>query len=401
MTPDGWTETKMKAAFSSRKEKGEAGLPVLSVTLRDGLKRRDALDRKMDSELAPEGHLRIRKGDIAYNMMRMWQGASGQAQYDGIVSPAYVVLAPTPEVDSDFMAYLLKHDRTIYDLWAYSYGLTSDRLRLYFNDFCNVPLSLPPLVEQKKIAKILSIWDRAIETTEKLIENAGVQKKALMQQLLTAQKRLPGFSSKWQSIRLNDVAKIISSNVDKKTVAGQPPVKLCNYTDVYYNAFITHDIDFMDASASPAEIARFSLRKDDVIITKDSESPDDIAIPAYVSEDLSGVLCGYHLTMLRPKANKVSGEFLASVFLLPKVQYYFATRANGATRFGLSVDSISDAEMMFPSFEEQLAIASVIRAADHEILAHRAELNSLQAQRRALMQQLLTGKRRVKLDGGI
>ena len=79
MTPDGWTETKMKAAFTGRKEKGEAGLPILSVTLRDGLKRRDELSRKIGSDLAPEGHLRICKGDIAYNMMRMWQGAVGQA----------------------------------------------------------------------------------------------------------------------------------------------------------------------------------------------------------------------------------------------------------------------------------------------------------------------------------
>ena len=187
----------------------------------------------------------------------------------------------------------------------------------------------------------------------------------------------------------------------KKTVADQPKVRLCNYTDVYYNALITQEMDFMEASASQAEIARFSLHKDDVIITKDSESPGDIAIPAYVSEDLPGVLCGNHLTVLRPKANKVSGEFLASIFFLPKVHYYFSTRANGATRFELSVDTIAKAEMVIPSIEEQLAIASVIRAAEHETLAHRAELSSLQTQRRGLAQQLLTGKRRVKLDGGV
>ena len=73
--------------FRVRKEKGEPGLPTLSVTMNDGLVDRADLDRKMETNLAPEAHLRVREGDIAYNMMRMWQGASGRAEKDGIVSP--------------------------------------------------------------------------------------------------------------------------------------------------------------------------------------------------------------------------------------------------------------------------------------------------------------------------
>jgi len=154
MVPEGWLDTKLGSAFSSRREKGRSELPVLSVTLRDGLIPRDELERKTDSTLKPEGHLLAKKGDIAYNMMRMWQGASGQAHYDAIVSPAYVVLSPNANVDSDYMAYFLKSSRAIYMLWAYSYGLTSDRLRLYYKDFCAIHIALPPVSEQKKIAEI-------------------------------------------------------------------------------------------------------------------------------------------------------------------------------------------------------------------------------------------------------
>ena len=122
-------------AFLSRREKGYSGLPTLSVTLDNGLIDRSCLERKTDTNLAENQHLLIRKGDIAYNMMRMWQGASGLAEKDALVSPAYVVITPREGIDSKYASYLFKTQRMIYLFWAYSYGLTKDRLRLYFNDF--------------------------------------------------------------------------------------------------------------------------------------------------------------------------------------------------------------------------------------------------------------------------
>ena len=94
--------------FESRREKGSLGLPLLSVTLTDGMVDREDLSRKMETELTDEEHLVVRKGDIAYNMMRMWQGASGLAIKDGIISPAYVVLAPKAGIDSEYASYLFK-----------------------------------------------------------------------------------------------------------------------------------------------------------------------------------------------------------------------------------------------------------------------------------------------------
>ncbi|NRC54249.1 hypothetical protein [Neoaquamicrobium sediminum] len=139
--------------FRVRKEKGEAGLPTLSVTMNDGLVDRADLDRKMETNLAPEEHLRVREGDIAYNMMRMWQGAFGRAEKDGIVSPAYVVVEPRENMDSRFAAHWFKSARMIYLFWAYSYGLTQDRLRLYADDFCHIPAGPPSLPEQKELLK--------------------------------------------------------------------------------------------------------------------------------------------------------------------------------------------------------------------------------------------------------
>lgn len=270
----------------------------------------------------------------------------------------------------------------------------------------DINLLLPPLIEQKKIAQILSAWDKAISVTEKILTNSQQQKKALMQQLLTGKKRLLDengvrFSGKWKQLSLRVMADIIVSPVDKKTDANEIPVELCNYTDVYYNNFITNDINFMKATATKAEIEKYTIKKGDVIITKDSETPGDIAIPALVSENLNGVVCGYHLAIIRPRSEFIIGAFLNYLFAMQKTRYYFFTLATGATRFGLSVGGITHAHFNIPEIVEQQKIAAVLSAADAEISTLEKKLACLKDEKKALMQQLLTGKRRVKIDEAV
>lgn len=266
-----------------------------------------------------------------------------------------------------------------------------------------IPLSLPPLPEQRKIAAILSTWDKAISTTERLIDNSKQQKKALMQQLLTGKKRLlddsgKPFEGEWQVYALNKIAEVIVSPVDKKTEDGELSVELCNYTDVYYNHHITRKIQFMKATATKSEIAKYTLKKGDVIITKDSETPGDIAVPALVAEDLQGVVCGYHLAIIRPKHHIVDGAFLNYLFSMQKTRYYFFTLATGATRFGLSVGGINKAHFSIPDIKEQQKIATILTTADQEIERLKDSLLALKQEKKALMQQMLTGKRRVNVD---
>jgi type I restriction enzyme, S subunit len=114
----------------------------------------------------------------------------------------------------------------------------------------------------------------------------------------------------WEIQKLKHIASIRYSNVDKHTIEGEEPVCLCNYTDVYYHEYINGNLDFMEATASLQEISKFELQEGDVIITKDSESWNDIAIPAYVVSDLPKVLCGYNLAQIRPNPELVRGRYL-------------------------------------------------------------------------------------------
>src|SRR5216683_1568212 len=109
-----------------------------------------------------------------------------------------------------------------------------------------------------------------------------------------------GLPKDWRRVSLRSVAEVRFSNVDKKTSPGELPVRLCNYMDVYANDYIVSGMPFMHASATKSEIARFRLQQGDVIITKDSETPDDIGIPAVVDDAAENLVCGYHLALIRP-----------------------------------------------------------------------------------------------------
>ncbi|MFA6690368.1 MAG: restriction endonuclease subunit S [Saccharofermentanales bacterium] len=300
--------------------------------------------------------------------------------------------------DVDFLAYFFKTRRGKALLELASPGGAGRNKTLGQKEFLDIPILLPPQKEQIKIARILATWDKAIAISEMLIETSEAQKKVLVQKLLTGKLLRKGFVGNWRNVRLADVAEIIVSNVDKKTVCEEKPVMLCNYTDVYHNQYITQTMCFMEATASESEIKKFSLKKGDILITKDSERADDIAVAACVRDSIEGLLCGYHLAIVRPKKNKVDGVFLNSLFSIDSVRHHFASRANGVTRFGLSVNVIKDAVFSIPSFEEQCKVSKMILAADDEIAAQRKRLNALKLEKQALMQMLLTGKRRVKMD---
>jgi type I restriction enzyme S subunit len=161
----------------------------------------------------------------------------------------------------------------------------------------------------------------------------------------------------WNMNRLKEISNIQNSNVDKKSNENETPVQLCNYVDVYKNDFIKASIDFMWATANKSEIKRFTVNKDDVLITKDSETCDDIAIPALATEFLDGVLCGYHLAQLRTKDKVLLGTYLFRLFQSKNYGFRFVIYAKGITRFGLGQSAIADSLTPVPPITEQQAIA--------------------------------------------
>lgn len=197
----------------------------------------------------------------------------------------------------------------------------------------------------------------------------------------------------WEVKRLKHVTNVMFSSVDKHIIEGERSVFLCNYVDVYKNEHITSDFEFMRASASAAEIRKFTLNKDDVMITKDSESWNDIAIPAYVPIDLENVLCGYHLALLRPKP-AVDGIFLFRALQARPINYQFEVEATGITRYGIDQYAIGSTFFLLPPLPEQRAIAAFLdrqtAKIDTLISKKRHLLNLLAEQRSAIICQAVT-----------
>lgn len=190
--PKEWEVDTIGALFARRTERGIAGLPIMSIVMSRGMVRRDSTDRRVESNLTPAAHLLVRRGDIAYNMMRMWQGVLGRAEYDGLISPAYIVMTPTPRIDSVFAEYLLSTKSSIARFKQLSYGVVDDRLRLYAHDLVRIPLAIPTsLTEQLKIAEHLKALDTSIDETRVSLAKLRQQKQGLMRDLLTGRVRVP------------------------------------------------------------------------------------------------------------------------------------------------------------------------------------------------------------------
>jgi type I restriction enzyme, S subunit len=178
-----WQSDKAGTLFTNRSERGLHTLPVYSVTMTDGLVSRASLDRRVDDLADATANKRAYERDIVYNTMRMWQGACGVANTDCMLSPAYVVLAPKDEVYSPFFGYLFKQPHMLRLFTSHSRGLTEDRLRLYFDDFCDVPVQTPSFNEQRRIADCLTTFDRSIQTEMSRLDELNAHKRALMYQL--------------------------------------------------------------------------------------------------------------------------------------------------------------------------------------------------------------------------
>ena len=198
----------------------------------------------------------------------------------------------------------------------------------------------------------------------------------------------------WEVRKLKYVGQVQLSGVDKKNEPEEIKVLLCNYIDVYKNEFIDDSLSFMEASATKNEIERFALNRGDVLITKDSETPDDIANPAFVRVEKVEIICGYHLAHIRTNRDIMIGEFLFRLFQSPDFNAKFTVNAHGITRYGLSIDDIKSTKVLLPTVNEQTGISNYLdrkTAQIDELIAKKQKLSDLlNEEKTAIINQAVT-----------
>ena len=295
------------------------------------------------------------------------------------------VMSETMAVSQHFMAWKCDNHEKLHSWFLYNWlqlnkpeferqavGSTIKTIGLPY--FKKLKIAVPPFPEQQKIAQILSTWDKGIAVTEQLLANSQQQKKALMQQLLTGKKRLLDengvrFEGEWEEVLLGDIAKITtgSSNRQDSNLNGE-------YTFFDRSEDIrTSNIYLFDCEAVivPGEGQDFVPK---YFVGKFDLHQRTYAIMDFISHD---------------------GKFL--FYAIHYFRSYFLSQAVGSTVKSLRLPMFQKMKISLPELAEQQKIAKVLSTADQEIEALQRKLDGLQQEKKALMQQLLTGKRRVKV----
>ena len=185
-----WQKIKLGEIFRERNETRCEYLPLLSITADKGVILQSESDKKDTSNEDKSKYKRICPNDIGYNTMRMWQGRSALSSLEGIISPAYTIVTPKVDVEMMFVSELIKQPRVVYDFWTHSHGLVGDTLNCKFHDFSQVKVAIPSLPEQMAIAEVLTTADNEIAIHRKKLDALRIQKRGLMQQLLTGKTRV-------------------------------------------------------------------------------------------------------------------------------------------------------------------------------------------------------------------
>jgi type I restriction enzyme S subunit len=255
---------------------------------------------------------------------------------------------------------------------------------------------MPPTIEQRAIAEALSDVDALLDGLERLIAKKRDLKQASMQQLLTGQTRLPGFSGEWVVKRMGDIGEISGAGVDKKIDPNEFRVRLLNYMDVYRKDFLKSNDFSHEVTAKPEQARRCSVQRGDVFFTPTSEVRYDIGHSAIAVEDIPDVVYSYHLVRLR-LFESWDIPFRAYAF---KSKYFMdqaITQCEGSgTRYVITLPKFRAMTIRFPvDVAEQTAIATILSDMDAEIAALEARRDKTRALKQGMMQELLTGRTRL------
>jgi len=326
--------------------------------------------------------------DILFGKLRPNLRKCVLAPFDGYCSTDILVLRAKEGTNCRYAARVLQSEQLFRAAVATAAGTKMPRTS--WSDLKRVKaVTARTVEEQRRIATILDLVDAAIERTQPLIAKLHQVRSGLLADLVT-----DGIGMA-RTAPLVSRAAIRFSSVNKLTEHGEMPVRLCNYTDVYKNTYILSYMPFMRATASAAEVARFGLRVGDVIITKDSETPDDIGVPAVVDSTAPDIVCGYHLALIRPDLKSLDPLFLAMQLKHTRLARYFGRQASGSTRYGLSTRSIEQAPILKLPVYEQKRRSDVLREHDRAAAQVRLEAGKLRAIKAGLMSDLLSGQVRV------
>lgn len=393
MVPNGWVEGKIKSLVKSL----DAGVSVNSEDdgnlnsefkiLKTSCVSGDSFDPTKVKSVVKQNEIERLKEPVLSDSIIISRmntpalvGANGYVEHE--IANTYLPdrlwqLKPHKDkVCMRWLGYWFASSPTRHKLGSTATGTSGSMKNITKADVLNISINIPPLPEQQKIAKILTTWDKAIDTTERLIDNSKQHKKALMQQLLTGKKRLlddngKPFEGEWEEVKLGDISNITTGSSNRA------------------DSSLDAEYAFFDRSLDVRRSSIYLFDSEAVIVAGEGQE--------FVPKYFIGKFDLHQRTYAIMDFKNAVGKFL--YYYITFNRHYFLAQAVGSTVKSLRLPMFVKMPIQIPAVEEQQKIAAVLTNADKEIELLEQQLADLQQEKKALMQVLLTGKKRVVVDG--
>ena len=376
--------------YAERSQRGASNMELLSVTMNDGVKPRSEIEGKDNSSEDKSNYKIVRKGDMVYNSMRMWQGANGISPCDGIVSPAYTVLMPKQEINNGYFAALFKSANLINEFRKNSQGMTSDTWNLKYPQIETIKIQIPSVSEQDKVSELFGVLDARIVAQAQLIEALKKYKRGL------SNKLFEDYSNNWIAANFADVFKLLQNNTFSRAELTCEETEILN---IHYGDVLIKYGDILDLSKvcdipfikNNIDLKRYSetsyLKNGDIVIADTAEDYTVGKTIEIFSASGKRILSGLHTIPCRsliPFEAKYLGYYLNSYSfrkqILPLIQ-------------GTKVSSISKSELQkvkvkYPEPKEQKRIVSILSLIDEKIYIAEHQLTFLKICKDGLLQQM-------------
>jgi len=411
--PEHWEVKRIASLYREVVEQGSDELPVLSVSIHHGVSdselSEEEMDRKVTRSEDRSKYKRVSAGDLVYNMMRAWQGAFGTVCVEGMVSPAYVVARPTSIVPSTWIEYLLRTDPAINEIKRFSRGITDFRLRLYWDEFKNLRVCLPPCNERYALLEFLdhetAKIDALIAEQQRLIELLQEKRQAVISHAVTkglnpdapmkdsGVEWLGEVPEHWEILELKRMKKEGSS---------------ITYGIVQAGPHIDDGVPYIRTSDMAGDrliletCQRTSMEIDESYARSKVEAGDlVIAIRATVGKVLEVPieLHGANLTQGTAKfspGTRVDARFIEASFEADYCQSQIMSSAKGATFLEITLDALRRLKIAIPPLDEQEAVVESLAGATSRLgdllLAAQQTITLLQERRSALISAAVTGQ---------
>jgi len=408
--------------LSRRQERGINGDPLLSVSQERGVIPQEEAGRRNIASADKSTYWRVYPGDIVYNTMRIWQGASSYSEFFGIVSPAYTVCQPADGVSSRYLAYLLKHPDSVRRFEARSQGITSDVWNLRYSEFARIQVDfIAQELHRNHIADILSTVDEAIEQTEALIAKYQQIKAGLMHDLFTRglspeasakgdvtwtlrptrseaphlykESPIGWIPKEWEIVPVEDLCSDIVDCPHSTPTYVQGGIPCIRTADMQPGELLLEQVYRVTEEEYGERVARLVPQKGDVIYSREGER---LGIASPVGKER--VCLGQRVMLLRP-SSITDPDFLVWAMNTPVFYRRIVAGLGATTSPHVNVGDIRKAMLSRPSSAEQMMIGKLLARQTILLSAEEFQLSKLRQVKHGLMHDLLTGRVRVKVSG--